>query len=880
MTVRRRRTDDDFRAEVEAHLELEKEALRSEGVPEGEAADAARRAFGNVLAARERFHEARRLLWADHFRRDLVHAARGLRRSPGFALAATLSLALGIGANAAIFSVVNALILRPYAFPDLERLVSVAEVHYRPGQAAGLRPSDPGYPLAPADLLDLRRETRSFQGLAAWRSRDFTLVGSGEAERLPGRLVAPELFPLLGASAERGRTLLPEDAEAGRDAVVVVSHGFWRRRMGSTPDVVGRSLVLNGQAHAIVGVMPASFAYPPGGVEVWAPLTFSDADRSDRTRLRLAVVARLAPGASLEGARTELDGAAARLAEAHPASNAGRGFRVVRLREQQAGLTGPFAALFQGASILVLLIACANVGSVLLARGLARRREMALRAALGASRSRIARQVLTEGLLLALLGLVPAWGVAAAAVAAIRVSVPPDITKWLAGWSDIRLDVQALAVGVGLALVTALLVGASPALGAARLALNDVLRDGARGLSAGRRRWRSALVVTQMVLALVLLVGASLLLRGFGRLTAGYEGFDPSRVATFRLRLPDSRYAPGRPAADFFEHLLDDLAALPGVEQAAAVTHLPGDLGPVPGGPVSRLPAPAPRDLDAPMADYQTVSPGYFRALRVRVLSGRAFGTEDGPETRPVAVVSASLARRLWPGEDPLGRQVKGGPADGPSPWREVVGVVGDVAQYWFDREPRSTLYLPQAQAARADAFVVVRLEGEAAPMLPALRARVAALDRELPVDEPRSLRQVVDDGLAIVRLSRDLLFLLGVVAAGLAALGVYGVTAQDVAQRTPELGLRLALGAGTGAVRRLVLGRALALAGVALLGGVPLAFAASRLLAGALFGVVEPDVALLSALALGLVAVAALSVLGPARRAARLDPAEVLRAD
>lgn len=450
----------------------------------------------------------------------------------------------------------------------------------------------------------------------------------------------------------------------------------------------------------------------------------------------------------------------------------------------------------------------------------------------------------------------------------------------MAGWRDIRLDESVLAFAVAMALATALATGLSPALGAARLALTDVLREGGRGASAGRHRWRSMIVVSQMALALVLLVGSGLMVRGFGRMMERYEGFDPAGVLSFRMRLPESRYAPGRPMGDFYARMLEGLAAVPGVESAAAVGHLPGDMGPVPAGAVSIRGRTTPGDLDLPVADYQSVSPDYFHALRVRRVAGRALGAQDGPDAPPVAVVSESMARRLWPGGTALGQQVKQGRPDDPGPWREVVGVVEDVTQYWFDREPRSTLYLPHRQVPRAASFVLVRVAGEAAALAPALRAAVAALDPGLPLDEMRTLRQVVDDAMAILRLSANLLLLLGGVALALSALGVYGIMAQDVAQRTQEIGVRMALGATAGEVRRLVLGRAVGLAALALLVGVPAALALGRLMASALFGVVRPEASSLAAFSGGLLATALLAGLVPALRAAALDPVAVLRSE
>jgi putative ABC transport system permease protein len=811
---------------------------------------------------------------------DVRSGVRMLARQPLLTAVVVATLGFGIGANTAIFSFVNALLLRPYTFPDLDALVTLWERHPQQGGQASVRPSDAGHPIAPADFLDLRRRSRSFEGLAALRQRDFTLVGQGEPERLMGALVSPEFFSLLRADPQLGRTLRPEEAEAGRDAVVVVSHGLWQRRLGGAPDVIGRTLVLSGRAYTLVGVMPAAFAYPTGGVELWTPLAFSQKEETERAALNLRALGRLAPGTSLDQARAELAGIAQALAREHPRTNDGRSFAAVRLREQQARLTRPFAALFQAAALLVLLIACANVSGVLLARALGRQRELALRAALGASRWRVARQMLLESLALSLPGAALALGVAGAGVRAIRAAVPPDITKWVAGWSEIRLDERALAVALLAALASALATAVLPALGATRPGLVTVLREGGRGAGGGRRGWRGPIVLGQMALALVLVASASLMLRGTARLLQGYQGLDPSGVLTFRLRLPDSRYPAGRPVSDFYSRLLRELAGVPGVEAAAAVAHLPGDLGPVPGGAVSVRGRSAPGDLDLPVADHQAVSPEYFRSLRIRLVAGRLLGPQDGTDSPPVVLVSKSMARRLWPDASAVGQQVKQGKPDDPAPWREVVGVVEDVTQYWFDAEPRSTLYLPYQQVPRASMFVLARGPGDVAALGPLLRSRVSALDPELPVDELRTLRGVVDDGMAFLQLAAGLLVILGGVALGLSALGVYGIVSQDVVQRTQEIGVRLALGAAPGQVLRLVLRRALRLAALALLVGVPACIAASRLMAGALFGVVRTAPADLALYSGGLLALALLAAWAPARRAAALDPLSALRSE
>jgi putative ABC transport system permease protein len=490
--------------------------------------------------------------------RDVRDALRRLARDRVLTPLAVVTLGLGVGANTAVFSFVDALLLRPFSFEGLNALVLLWESHpQRGGQASAHSNTGDRSPLAPADYLELRRQCRAFEGLAAFRGTEFVLLGSGGPERLAGAFVAPEFFRLLRVQPAAGRTLLPGEDEPGRDQAVVVSHGLWQRRLGGAPHAVGRSLVLNGRNRSVVGVMPAGFAYPAGGVEVWAPLVLSDSEWTERQRLTLAVLGRIAPATSPKQARDELRRIARRLEQEYPATHAGRSFAPTLLREQQAGFTAPFAALFQGSVLLVLLLACANLGAVLLARGLTRRRELAVRAALGASPARLARELLAESLVLSALGGLLALLVAHAGAGFLRGSIPPDITKWVYGWSRIELNERALLFALAAALLTALATGLGPALGAWRFRLAQALHEGTRGAAGGRSRARSLLVVGQMALALVLLAGATLMVRAFGTLVERYQGFDPSGALTFRLRLPTEGYRDPRAVGEFQARLLE-----------------------------------------------------------------------------------------------------------------------------------------------------------------------------------------------------------------------------------------------------------------------------------------------------------------------------------
>jgi putative ABC transport system permease protein len=810
----------------------------------------------------------------DTLRQDLRHAFRLLVRSPGFTVAAVVTLALGIGANTTIFGFMNALLLRPFPVLDLDHLVSVWERHPQEGAPGGMRGGDQN-PLAVADYLDLRAADVGIESIAAYRYRDFVVTDAGEPERIPGYLVTPGYFETLGLRPAMGRTFLAEEGTPGRDAVAVLGHGFWQRRFGGDPGVLSRAFVLGGRRHAVVGVLPPGVNFPPGMPDLFVPLAFSEAEKSERGRLSLLAVARLQHAGS-RSARAALDTFSARLARAYPDTNTARTLFLVPLREMQTGFTAPFLLLFEGAAAFVLLIACANVAGLLIARGAGREREMALRAALGAGRGRIVRQLLTEGFVLSALGAAAALWLAQGGVDLIRASLPPDMVRWVVGWSEIRMDARTLAFTLGLTVATTVAFGLVPALRAARTDLAFALKAGGRGTSGPpRRRLRSALVALQVTLSLVLLAGAMLMTRGFLDLVDLYQGFDPDRVVTLRLKLPEWQYPEKEAVANFYEQVVRGLEKTPGVECAGLVSHPPADLGPIPRTSFLIEGRPLLRPQEKPSADLQTISAGYLSSLRVAVQRGRTLTDRDGTQGPPVALVSASLARRFWPGEDPVGRRIRIGDDE---PWRTVVGVVEDVKQYWFDREPRPTLYVSFLQSPRRDMFLVVRSALDTAAVVSAARARVRDADPEQPVDEIRTMAAVVAESASIIRLAAALMAILGLVALLLAAVGLHGVMAEHVAHRTREIGIRMALGARGVDVLRLVVGQAARLAGVGLGLGLLGAVALGRLMASALFGIVRPDPAGLAVVTAILASVAFAAAWVPARRATRVDPLRALR--
>ena len=813
--------------------------------------------------------------------RDLRHGLRITARHPAFTAGVTAILALGIGANAATFSFLDALLLRPFPFPDLDRFVTVWETHPEAGRSSDYEAaSGEGNPLASADYLDFRARGDLFDQLVAYRERQLIVRGPQGPEYVQSTLVTPEFFRALRAAPAIGRVFSPEEARPGRDGVVVVSHGFWQRYFGADPAVLSRSLEVDGRTCTVVGVMPPTFNFPLGGVDLWAPLSLTEEERGQRDRLSLLVLARLKPGVTLARARVEMNALAGRLGAQYPRTNTGRGVSLVRLREQQFGITAPFALVFQGAAAFVLLIACANVTGLFLTRATERGKEVAVRLALGAGRGRVVRQLLAENLLPALLGGACALWLAQLGVDLIRTNLSPGIAMWMAGWNNIHLERRALLFTTAVALLAGIASGMAPAWRASRTDLLDALKEDDRGATTGprTRRLRSFFVASQVALALVLLAGAVLMVRGFLDLIDLDQGFDPQNVMTMHLKLPRSKYPDPRRMAGFYDELLRDLESETALQSAGLVSQLPADLGPMPGGVFSIEGRPAASPAEQSAASFQSVSGGLFTSLRIQVLRGRPFDAADGPDSTPVALVSRSMARRFWPGEDPIGRRIKTGDSGASGPWFTIVGIVGDVKQYWFDREPRPTLYLPHLQRPEPEMWLVIRSPAEEAAALSAVRKRVLDVDPDQPIDEIRSMSQVVSESTAIIRIAAGFMVVLGVVAFVLALAGVYALTSYHVAQRRHEIAVRVALGAGHGDILRLVLGRIVRLTGIGLAAGLVGAVAIGRLMSSLLFGIVHPDAASLALVTGALAAVALLAGYLPARRAARVDPLAALR--
>jgi putative ABC transport system permease protein len=799
---------------------------------------------------------------------DVRYAARGFLKTPGFTLVALVALALGIGANTAIFSVVNAVLLRTLPYKQADRLVAVWE-HNR----AGTREHNP---VAPRNFLEWQAQSKSFDEQAAFYDTRFNLTGTGDPVEVPAQVATGNLFKTLGADALVGRTFAPDDGEPGRDSVVVIGYGFWQRQFGGARDVVGKTVALNGRKATIIGVMPPDFKWfvkenSRGGkpAELWTPTKFTVA-QAQKTGRFVSTVARLKDGVTLDGARAEMNAIASRLEQANPDFNKNWGVALVPLREQLAGeLKTPLLVLL-GAVAFVLLIACANVANLLLARAASRSKEIAIRAALGAGRVRVIRQLLTESLLLSLAGgalglLLAAWG-----VGALVALSPPN----LIGSQEVGVSLPVLGFTFGVSLLTGVVFGLMPALEAARFDPNEALKETGRGNTGGARsrRARAALVVSEIALALVLLVGAGLMIRSFTRLQAVDPGFDPKNLLTMRVEVPPTKYKEDGQFVNFFRHATEQLASLPGVRSVAVVNYLPigGGLGSNTDFTIEGRPAPAAGD--APDTDVRVVDENYFRTMGIPVVSGRTFTTQEGTEDRHTIIINDSFARKYFPGESPIGKRITVDMMDNPQP-NEIVGVVGDARYARLDDEHHPMVYWTHPQLTYPAMSFVVRTEGDPLSLAEPARRQIQAIDGDQPVADVRTMESWIGESVSRARFGTLLLGVFASVALLLAAVGIYGVMAYTVTQRQHEIGIRMALGAQRRDVLRLVArqGMTLALAGVCL--GLLGAFALTRVMASLLYGVSATDPATFAGIALLLTAVALLACLAPARRATRVDP-------
>jgi putative ABC transport system permease protein len=803
----------------------------------------------------------------DSLIQDLRYAIRTLTKSPGFTLVAVLTLALGIGATTAIFSAVSAVLLRPLPYPGADRLVAIW----------GARGADHQLLTAYTDVTDFRAQSGSFEGIGIIRGQSVNLTGRETPERLSGEYVTADVFAVLGARAALGRTFTADETTPGRGKeLAVLSDAAWKGRFGGDRHILGSSVTLNGRPHVVIGVMPPGFTSSFGPVEVWIPITSipSRSTTFNRGVQNVWGIGRMRPGVSVERAGRELAVIADRLGRQYPASNAGFGVSVIPLREQIAGPVKPALLTLLAAVGLVLLIACANVANLQLARAAARRHEISVRAALGAGRGRLARQLLTESLLLSAAGGVGGVLLAAWAVGALVRAVPGG----LPAFGAVGLDLPVLLFTAGAVVASALLFGLAPAVLASRTELGDALRLRAPDGSTVRRGidLRSGLVVVELALCMVLIASAGLLMRSVSRLGRVDPGFEPARLLTFQFRLPPAKYPDASSRAAFFAQAVEQVRVVPGVRTAALVSSTPmsGNWATT-NYVVEGQPAPGPGQ--APAAGWNAVSGGYFGTMRIPVVAGRDFDAHDRLGTLPVAIVSRELARRSWPGGSALGRRIQ---EVGDSVWRTVVGVVGDTKQRTLGEEREPRMYVPVLQDPINFSNVVARTVGDPIALVPAVRSAIWHVDPEQPVWGVTSMEQLLARSTWQARFTTLLTGGFAALALLLAAIGVYGVMSYAVVQRTREVGIRLAVGASPSQAVTLVLGRGIRMTVAATVLGLAGALAATRLLKGQLFGVAPGDPTTFAVAPAVLVLVALLACWLPARRAARVDPVVALRAE
>ena len=803
---------------------------------------------------------------------DLRYGLRTLVRNPGFTFVAVIALALGIGANSAIFSVVNTVLLRPLPYKDPDRLVMVWEDDTKGGY-----PRDTP---AAANYIDWRNQNQVFAGMAALADQSFNLTGAGEPERIDGRRVSADLFPLLGVEPQLGRAFTPEEDQPGANRVVIMSHGLWQRRFGADGNIIGKPLTFNGASFTVVGVMPPHFQFPSREVELWVPIAFTAQEAANRGRHYLQVIARLKPGVTLQQARAEMNTIAARLQQQHPDQNTGLGAAVTPLHEHVAGDIKPALLVLLGAVGFVLLIACANVANMLLARAAARQKEIAVRVALGASRWRLLRQFLAESVLLAALGggvglLLAVWG-----VSLLKTFIPENISQVRA----ITVDAKVLIFTLLVSLLTGLIFGLAPAAHASILNLNETLKEGGRDSAAGSRgnRIRGLLVVGEVAVSLVLLIGAGLLINSFLRLRNVDPGFRTDNLLTMSVVLPQQKYPDRARRSAFYTELVRRVEALPGVKSAAVANWIPlvrqGDSI---GFSIEGRPDPAPGQGKRPTVVTRVVHPHYFRTMGIQFLRGREFGEQDKVDSPAAAVISETMARRFWPGEDPLGKRITPGRPDSTDPddWVTIVGVVKDVRQFELVADPKPQMYLSYVQAGFfAPRHLVVSTNVEPLSLAATVRKAVWEIDKDQPVSDVSTMEDVLSESIARQRFSMLLLGIFAALALALAAVGIYGVLSYSVAQRTHEMGVRMALGAQRSDVLRLVVGQGLKLVLVGVALGLAAAFVLTRVMSSLLFGVSATDPTTFITISLVLTGVAVLASYIPARRATKVDPMIALR--
>jgi putative ABC transport system permease protein len=803
----------------------------------------------------------------DSLLRDFRFSARSLLKRPALTIIAVVTLAIGIGSNSAIFSVVNALLLKPLPFSELERVVAVWENQL----SRGVEHNEASM----ANFLDWRAQNHTFEQLGLYRWWSTNLTGLETPERIQGFLVTANFLDVLGVKPAMGRGFLADEDQPGKDPVVILTHGLWQRRFGADPNIVNKTITLNGISRSVIGVMPQGFKYPRGA-DVLAPLTITPELARSRQSHSYEIVGRLKPNVTLGSAQADLSTIAARLEKEYAESNTGWGVVVYPIIEDTVRLYKTAVLVLMAAVGFVLLIVCANVANLMLARAAGRQKEMALRAALGASRWRLVRQLLTESVILALIGgalgvLIAYWG-----VDLLRAANPGDAAKFAPGWDQLVVSLPVLGFNLGVSLLSGFLFGLAPAWQISKTDLNGALKEGGRQTSSGSHRLRSLLVISEVALSLMLLVSAGLLMRSFVSLLKTNPGFSPDNILTMHLSLPAAKYKEDEQRVSFYSELVSRVRALPGVESAALVNYLPlGGSNSSDAFLIEGVAEPPPGQEF--VGRYRVCTPSYFETMSIPILKGRAFTQQDRADAPPVIIVNETLARRFWPTTDALGKRMRFfGPPE-KNPWIQVVGIVPDV-RHELNLPVTPDYYLPHAQDPWNSMVLVAKTKVEPLALAASIRQQVWSLDKDQPVFDVRSMEQVRALSVSLYSFSSVSLGIFAVIALLLAAIGIYGVMSYAVTQRTQEIGIRMALGARAADVLKLVVRDGMALALIGVVAGLAGAFALTRLLRSLLVGVTPTDLVTFTMVTLGLLSVALLACYVPARRATKVDPLVALR--
>ena len=801
---------------------------------------------------------------------DVRYGFRMLLKSPGFTALAVLALALGIGANTAVFSVASAFLRKPVSFPNLDRLVMVLSL---PAQETLF-----WNPVSPADYLDWKRQSQSFEQMAAWETNDLNLTGNGEPEKLVGGLVSANFFDTLGVVPAMGRPFRPEEEELGHEQEVILSHAIWQRRFASDPQIVGKAILLDGKKYDVIGVTGSDFTFPIG-VEIYLPLALKPEEQTLRTSRYLLPLMRLKNGVTVRDVRAEMLTVEGRIAKEFPATDADWGVKVLPLGVFVAGeQADQYCLLLIGAVIFVMLIACANVANLLFARAASRHKEIAVRQAMGAGRLRVVRQLLTESLLLGIVGATFGLLLGQIGIGVLRYYMPPEIEKYLPLWKHVRMEPDVFWYTVGIALIAGLISGLAPAFQTSRSDIHEELKEGGRGNSAGRarQRLRTVFVVAEVALSMILLVGAGLMSKGVRALLAVNQNLEPQTILTMHVSLPESKYKTPQQQAAFFDRALPKLRSIPGVKAVLVATEIPYGSEEI-DDTVSIQARPA-QNGEFRKANIENVNAEFFSAMHVPLRTGRLLEDSDGAEQPQVAVVSQSFAQRYFPGEDPIGKFIKTGGEDSKSPWLKIVGTVGDIKYNVFQNQAPPPIYLSYRQAPQSYTYLAIRTEDNPTAFVAAVRSQMAGVDQDLPISEFFTLQKVFSNALLGLSYVAVMLTAMGVIALVLASVGVYGVMAYSVTERTQEIGVRVAMGAQPRDVLKLVMFRGVMITAVGLLIGLPSAWVLAQLMAGLIYGVSTSDIPTFGVITVMMCAITLLACYMPTRKAMSVDPIIALR--